>query len=532
MKLMYPKTPFVSALFCLIAVCIVFAGGVSAQSKKTNKSQKAVAKKNDRSAKDARNAKSNDRNAKSKDPKKDKLSAKERSKADAKAAKNSRNTAELKRAEAERRRREEERRQAMLAEQRRREQAAREARARHLAFERGLRTETVENIMRDNTEGEDPYIRRAAVNALGGHAGSVVVMEAQTGKVLTIVNQDWAIRSGIKPCSTIKLVTGVAGLNEGIINKEDGSVRNTRTRRDLDDAIAFSDNGYFQRVGSNLGSPKMIEYAKDLGLGQPTGLNAPGEYAGKLPYGNNNVRIYSHGDDFEVTPLQLAVLVSEISNGGKKLIPRIPRNNIEKTQFQPFMRERLSYSQQNVRRVIPGMIGAAEYGTAHRGVDASQGIAGKTGSCISKGSWVGLFASVAPIEQPKYAVVVITRGQHERGKYAAAVAGQVYRALGPQLTRTDRNLAQTEFKVRPRIVKGAPIKGNEDGDEDEEDAAMSSAFGATEDIAAGGSPVILVPAPPVANKKLVQKTGSSKPVFPPVVITYDPTVKDDDPDQK
>jgi hypothetical protein len=44
----------------------------------------------------------------------------------------------------------------MLAEQRRREQAAREARARHLAFERGLRTETVENMMRDNTEGEDP----------------------------------------------------------------------------------------------------------------------------------------------------------------------------------------------------------------------------------------------------------------------------------------------------------------------------------------------------------------------------------------
>jgi hypothetical protein len=255
---------------------------------------------------------------------------------------------------------------AIIAEQRRREQAAREARARHLAFERGLRTETVENMMRDNIQGEDPYIRRAAVNALGGHAGSVVVMEAQTGKVLTIVNQDWAIHSGIKPCSTIKLVTGVAGLNEGVISKEDGSIRNTRTRRDLDDAIAFSDNGYFQRVGANLGSPKMIEYAKDLGLGQPTGLNVPGEYAGKLPYGNNNARIYSHGDDFEVTPLQLAVLVSEISNGGKKLIPRIPRNEIEKTQFQPFMRERLSFPQQNVRRVIPGMIGAAEYGTAHR----------------------------------------------------------------------------------------------------------------------------------------------------------------------
>ena len=198
------------------------------------------------------------------------------------------------------------------------------------------------------------------------------------------------------------------------------------------------------------------------------------------------------------------------------------------------MRERLSFPQQNVRRVIPGMIGAAEYGTAHRGVDASQGVAGKTGSCISKGSWVGLFASVAPIEQPKYAVVVITRGEHERGKYAAAVAGQVYRALGPQLVRTDRNLAQTEFKIRPRIVAGAPVKGNvadEDGDED--DAAMSNAFGEKQDIAAGRNNVVLLPAaPPVANKKLVQKTGSSKSVFPPVVITYDPTVKDDAPRSK
>ena len=79
--------------------------------------------------------------------------------------------------------------------------------------------------------------------------------------------------------------------------------------------------------------------------------------------------------------------------------------------------------------MLPGMVGAAEYGTAHRGVDASMGVAGKTGSCIGKGSWVGLFASVAPVEDPKYSVVVITRGQGERGKYAAAIAGQVYQAL-------------------------------------------------------------------------------------------------------
>ena len=135
-------------------------------------------------------------------------------------------------------------------------------------------------------------------------------------------------------------------------------------------------------------------------------------------------------------------MVSAIANGGNRVLPRVPRNTVEKTSFQTFYRDTVDLPSTSVRRVIPGMIGAAEYGTARRGVDAAQGIAGKTGSCISKGSWVGLFASVAPIERPKYAVVVITRGQRERGRYAAAVAGQIYKALGTQIVRTDRNLAR------------------------------------------------------------------------------------------
>jgi hypothetical protein len=551
---MYPKTALVSALLCLF---VIFAGSDPAQSKKGSQA-KAANKKTEKTAKDAKRDKAkkgDDRSAKrdkKKDDKKDKLSAREkrerdkdkkeklsarerrerdkkekadreRDRADSKSKKTKQSRAEQRQAAAERRREAEERRQAILAERRRREQVAREARARKVAFERGLRTETVANIGKDNIEGEDLAVRRAAVSALGSHAGSVVVMEAQTGKVLTIVNQEWAIHSGIKPCSTIKLVTGVAGLNEGIISKADGSVRNTRTRRALDDAIAFSDNGYFQRVGSNLGNSKMIEYSTKMGLGQPTGLNVPDEYPGRLPFGNNGAKIYSHGEDFEVTPLQLAVLVSEIANGGKRLVPRIPRNEVEKTRFQPFMRDQLDVPQQNLRRVIPGMIGAAEYGTAHRGVDASQGIAGKTGSCISKGSWVGLFASVAPIEQPKYAVVVITRGERERGKYAAAVAGQIYRSLGNNIIRTDRNLAQHEFNVQPKFPAQTMAKGRVvDEDEDEDEAGDADADSGQP--TAAPARVILVPVAPAAekgSKKLVTRTGSSKPKFPPVVITYD-----------
>ncbi|MFN0141146.1 MAG: penicillin-binding transpeptidase domain-containing protein [Pyrinomonadaceae bacterium] len=509
---MFSKSSFVRVFLPLAVIGLFFSTNNLAQSKK-RASKKVIAKKTDAKAKDA------------KKDRKEKLTAKSR---DAKSKKDAKSKAESKKALAERRRIEAERRAAIAAERRRREQARREAIARKLAFERGLRTETVENISKDVTDGEDPNIRAAAVKALGSRAGSVVVMEAQTGKVLTIVNQDWAVRSGVKPCSTIKLVTGIAALNENVIDKQDGSL-NGSSGRGLDDSMAYSGNGYFQRAGVKVGNAKMIEYARQLGLGEPTGLNTEGEYAGKLPHGNNNPRIYSHGDDFEVTGVQLAVMVSAITNGGKRVLPRVPRNNVEQVKFQPFYRADVQLPPKSVRRVIPGMMGAAEYGTARRNMDQNLGVAGKTGSCISKGTWVGLFASVAPVEKPKYSVVVITRGARERGKYAAAVAADIYRALGSQIVRTDRNLAQTEFNLRPRTGLDMTTAAKTGGDEEEDDDA-DTAETASSDVGdinntmlnRGNGNVIVVPsAPRAVEKKLVTKTGDSKALFPPVVITYD-----------
>lgn len=552
MKFMFPKFSFVGLLLTIFALSLVFTGSISAQSKKTpakkpdtkKPAAKTVAKKNEKPAKDAKKDRDKAKSSKAtaKDTKRDKASSakdkkqtakqtakeKEKAKADAKSAKKdpkkaSESKAEAKKAAAEKRRIEAERRAAALAEARRREQARREAIARRLAFERGLRTETVANIAKDQTEGEDLNIRNAAINALGSHAGSVVVMEAQTGKVLTIVNQDWAVRSSIRPCSTIKLVTAAAGLNEGVISKEDGSVRNASTRRKLDDAIAYSDNAYFQRAGQSIGNTKLVEYGKKLGLGEQTGINLEGETPGRLPYNNSNARIYSHGDDTEVSTLQLAVMAAAITNGGHRVLPRIPRNEVEKAKFQTFYKANVDLPQQNVRRMIPGMMGAAEYGTARRNMNQGLGVAGKTGSCIDKGSWVGLFASVAPIEQPKYAVAVITRGPAERGRVAAAVAAQVYNALSTQIVRTDGNLAQTEFKLPPRnpaAFNTATLAAAEADEEDEAEPGETNAVDMT-GIDTNGRQVIIVPNAP-STKKLVNRTVNAKPTnLPPVVITYD-----------
>ena len=434
-----------------------------ARSKNKKDATEARSKSDDKKSKDK---KRDDRTADKKADKKDKKSDDKKSEDkradkksdDKRADKKKENIAERRereRKEAEARReaerREAERRAAIEAEQRRREQARREAIARARAFEKGLRDETVANILNDDLTGEDMEVRRAAINALGERAGTVVVMDAQNGRVVSMVNQEWAARKGFKPCSTVKLVTGVAGINEKVIN-ESGDITTASSRLDLTDALAYSNNTYFQKVGGSVGYNKMMSYARELGLGAPTGINLPGESAGKLPEPKSGFalnRMSSHGDDFEVTPLQLAVGVSAITNGGKILKPQIVRNQKEQISFNPTMRRQLNLPQTTLRGVQPGMMGAVDYGTARRAKDDSLFIAGKTGSCIGQGSWLGLFASVAPIQNPKYAVVVVTRGNAERGKWASQVAGKVYQTLASRI--------RASAPPQPMIAKQQPI---------------------------------------------------------------------------
>jgi penicillin-binding protein 2 len=387
-------------------------------------------------------------------------------------------------AELRRRREEERRRREEIA---RREAARRAALARERAFNQALRDQTVQNIAKDETLAEDMEVRRVAINALGSHAGSVVVMNPQTGQIYTVVNQDWALRKGYKPCSTVKLITGLAGLGEKIISPVD-SINVSASggyQLDLTEALAYSNNGYFQRVGGQVGFDKIISYARELGLGERTGVNYPNEYAGALPsyktgYAVNHM--CSHGDDFEVTPIQLATLISAMANGGKLLVPHLPRTVQENFDFKTEVRRKLNIPQENFRRMLPGMIGAVNYGTARRAYDSSYTIAGKTGTCIGQGSWLGLFASYAPVGDPRLTVVVVTRGSHERSKYAAEIAGQIYRALA---VRFKLRGAQTPTlpaeAVAPRQkLDAATAAAVSDEDKDEEGDAMARGEGGDE----------------------------------------------------
>lgn len=374
-------------------------------------------------------------------------------------------TAELRRIEARHRR-------DSLAARRRAEAARRAAIARQRALEQSMRDEVQALISRDDTTGEDMEVRQAAVKALGNHIGTVVVMDPKTGRVYSMVNQEWALRRGFKPCSTIKLVTGVAGLGEKVIDPTNTAAVSERYNIDLTDALAYSNNTYFQQVGGRVGFGKMMDYARDMGLGEKTGINAPNEFAGRLPYEKTGFalnRMSSHGDDFEVTALQLATLVSAMGNGGQLLVPNVPRTEQDLAKFKGKVRRQIEIEPETWRRMVPGMVGAVNYGSGKKAYDPLQTVAGKTGTCIGQGGWVGLFTSYAPLANPRLAVVVIGRGPDARRHFPAAVAGRIYRELNSRFG-TPVNL---EFAKAPGGNLDDPKAA--DLNEEEKDAAEAEA---------------------------------------------------------
>jgi cell division protein FtsI/penicillin-binding protein 2 len=358
-------------------------------------------------------------------------------------------------------------------------------------------------ISRDSLVGEDPQVRRVAINALGNHAGTVVVMDPMTGKVYSIVNQEWGVRRGFKPCSTIKLVTGVAGLSENVISPTEFTEVSAGRNKDLTSALAHSDNPYFERVGSNLGFDKMIHYARELGLGEKTGANVPFEFAGRLPEmkpGFALHRMFSYADGFEVTALQLGNLVSAMANGGKLLVPQIPNPEDASAKFKPKVRRKLDIDGNVLQRMIPGMIGSVNYGSGRKAYDPLQTVAGKTGTCNGgNGSWVGLFTSYAPLANPKLAVVVITRGTDAHRHLPAAVAGQIYRDLHQRFgTPTNLRVNSTLDDEEKEVVdeNGNVLIADQDG----------AGADATDDTNAAAAPAPthkLVPTSPQSNVKPV-----------------------------
>ena len=285
---------------------------------------------------------------------------------------------------------------------------------------------------------DDPVVRKAAVDALGRYNGSVVAINPANGRILTVVNQNLAFSAGFIPCSTIKPVIAVAALQEGVVTRDTMIRVAPRKYLNLTEALAHSNNAFFEELGRRMGFDTVSHYGHLMGLGELAGYQIPEEHPGGFPseppsFGGV-ARMSSFGQGIQMTPLQLGALVSSIANGGTLYYLQYPRTPEDQANFTPRVKRQL-----NIESLLPevrdGMLAAVLYGTARLSYisDDAQAL-GKTGTCSDSASRLGWFVSYADQAHPRIVLVVLMRGHTSaiKGPMAAGVAGRIYRRLNDE----------------------------------------------------------------------------------------------------
>lgn len=289
----------------------------------------------------------------------------------------------------------------------------------------------------DVTAGEDPIVRQAAIDALGNMNGTVVAINPTDGRILAMINQKLALSGGAEPCSTIKIAVALAALSEGVVTRETPVQLGRHSRMTLTQALAHSNNAYFEAVGRRLGFDKVSYYAHRFGLGELAGYHIQGEHLGafpahELPEKLGGVgRMCSFGESISMTPLQLGALVSAIANGGTLYYLQHPTSPEDVINFQPRVKRQLRIAN-FVDDIAPGMMGAVQYGTARslRLNFSEEQILGKTGTCSQNGTRFGWFASYANTQYGRIVTVIFLEGGRPTyGPKAAEISGRFYRAL-------------------------------------------------------------------------------------------------------
>jgi cell division protein FtsI/penicillin-binding protein 2 len=272
-----------------------------------------------------------------------------------------------------------------------------------------------------------------------------------------MVNQKLALSPGAEPCSTIKLTVAMAALSEGLVTR-DTPVQLAGFRMNMTQALAKSNNLYFEELGRELGFDRVRHYANQFGLGELAGYNIEGEQLGvypdqELPAAEGGVgRMCSFGQGVSLTPLQLGAFVAAIANGGTLYYLQHPATPEDAANLEPKVKRTL-----DIARYVPdiedGMAGAVEYGTARR-LRANFNelpVFGKTGTCSDKGTRFGWFASYSDSPQGSLVTVFFLEGGRPTfGPRAAELTGEFYKNLW------DRNWFASKGQQDAAAIQTAP----------------------------------------------------------------------------
>lgn len=304
-----------------------------------------------------------------------------------------------------------------------------------------------------------------------------------------------AIQAEYPPASTYKIVTAIAGLEEGVIDSETtfycpgfykyGNRIYRCWRRaghgdvNVVQALKQSCDVYFYQVGEALGVDRLAWYAKAHGLGAATGIPLDGEASGLIPtaawkrkrmgvvwQGGETLSI-AIGQGFNLaTPLQMAMLTAAVGNGGTRYRPIVVKSmqagaNGKRTVTEPEVVGQLPVGDTTLALVRQGLWAVVNEskGTAHASRLEDVDFSGKTGTAQVVGrkpetegedaeddedniffkdhAW---FVAYAPSEHPRIAVAVIV----EHGEHGSSAAAPVAR----EVIRKYLNLPEDKFSQK------------------------------------------------------------------------------------
>ena len=356
----------------------------------------------------------------------------------------------------------------------------------------------------------------AAIEKTRAMAGSVIVMNPNTGEVLAMANwprfnpnaasetaaesrMNRAVSALYEPGSTFKLITLAAAFDQDVTRPnevfdcENGAIYIAGHRiRDhkpfgllnVADILAQSSDVGAIKIAVRLGAPKFYEYIRAFGFGSPTGVDLPGESRGLLHRLENwsaiSIGSVSMGQEIGVTPIQLITAVSAIANGGLLIKPHVVQ---QIKRGEQVLATPTALSSAEPKRVIRPetaatlrrlMEGVVLDGTGKLARLDGWTAAGKTGSAqkidpatgrYSPTQLIASFTGFAPISNPAVTILVSLDspiGLHEGGQVAAPVfkriAEQVLSYLDvPRDVPLNSRLIQAAYK-RQIASEGATLE--------------------------------------------------------------------------
>lgn len=315
------------------------------------------------------------------------------------------------------------------------------------------------------------------------HPGACVVLDPRTGEVLAMVSnpsfdpEAFAVSDSEKirgyladenlpllnratygvypPGSIAKIIVASAALEEGMITKHtkincEGHMRigdriihcwyrDGHGYLELVEAIRYSCNVYFMRVGCWLGLEKLLSVYTRVGFSQATGWPL-GERVGSLPtrrLSQGEVAMLSIGQGpIDVTPLQVAMMISMFANNGWIIQPWIVQEIDGKPITKQANRYRIGWDQEIFRTIREGLKGVVNdfEGTGHRAFTEEVEIAGKTGTAQTHKPNLnhGWFAGFCPADEPRAAFAIVA----EYGGSGGDLPAQVGRAVCEYISAT------------------------------------------------------------------------------------------------